>query len=150
MRRFILVFVWLVTLGLSWGSISAPASAGLFDAFKDEACKGLAVDETSPDAPQCDETSGSRLNDVLEVVLNVLSLIVGVIAVIGIIISGMKFITAQGDSSQISSARNTIIYALVGLVVVALAQTIVRFVLNRVEKGTTPTTMLSVIKPYHG
>ena len=56
-----------------------------------------------------------------------------------------RYITAQGDSSQISSAKNTLLYALVGLVIAALAQVIVHFVLSEVGSAVTsgnPSTTL--------
>jgi hypothetical protein len=48
-----------------------------------------------------------------------------------IIIGGLKYVTSNGDSNSISSAKNTIIYALIGIVVVAIAQSVVRFVLGK-------------------
>jgi hypothetical protein len=55
-----------------------------------------------------------------------------------IIIGGLKYITSGGDSSNVTGAKNTILYAVVGLVVVAMAQFIVRFVLTKVNStGTT-------------
>jgi hypothetical protein len=76
--------------------------------------------------------SGTQINHTLNFAVNTLSLVAGVAAVIMIIISGLKFITANGDAGNVASARTTLIYALVGLVVVALAQFIVHFVLGRV------------------
>jgi hypothetical protein len=72
-----------------------------------------------------------RLNDVITNIVNVLSVIVGIVAVIMIIIGGFKYITSGGDSGSITSAKHTIIYAIVGLVVVALSQFIVRYVLDQ-------------------
>jgi hypothetical protein len=60
------------------------------------------------------------------------SLVVGVVAVIMIIIAGFKYITSGGDSGNVTSAKNTILYAIIGLVVVALSQFIVKFVLGRI------------------
>jgi hypothetical protein len=48
-----------------------------------------------------------------------------------IMIAGLKYITSSGDASAVKSAKDGLLYAIVGLVVVALAQTIVRFVLSR-------------------
>ena len=73
----------------------------------------------------------TTVNDTISLALNIFSAIVGIIAVVMIIVGGVKYITSQGESANITSAKNTILYALVGLVVVALAQVIVRFVLNR-------------------
>lgn len=75
--------------------------------------------------------SSDKLTDIIKVVINILSVVVGVVAVIMIIFGGLKYITSGGDSSNVSSAKNTIIYAIVGLVIVALAQFIVRFVLDK-------------------
>ena len=60
--------------------------------------------------------------------------VVGIAAVVMIIIGGLRYVTSNGDSGQVGNAKNTILYAVVGLVVVALAQVIVRFV---VAKATT-------------
>ena len=79
-------------------------------------------------------TSGSTdsINKLIRDVINIFSIIVGVVSVIMIIIGGFRYITSGGDSNHVSSAKNTIIYAIIGLVIVALAQFIVQFVLNKV------------------
>lgn len=74
----------------------------------------------------------SSINSILTTVINIFSLVVGVVAVIMIIVGGLKYITSGGESSNVTSAKNTILYAIVGLVIVALAQVIVHFVLNKV------------------
>lgn len=73
----------------------------------------------------------SSLTTLIKNIVRVLSVIVGIVSVIMIIIGGFKYITSGGDSGNISSAKTTIIYALVGLVIVVLAQVIVRFVLSK-------------------
>ena len=74
----------------------------------------------------------NRLNDIVKLIINLFSLIVGVVAVIMIIIGGLKYITSGGDSGNVTGAKNTILYAVIGLVIVALSQFIVRFVLQKV------------------
>ncbi len=69
--------------------------------------------------------------------INVLSLIVGIIAVIMIIYGGLRYITSGGSSEGVGSAKNIIIYAIIGLIIVALAQLIVHFLLNAVLAGNT-------------
>ena len=59
---------------------------------------------------------------------------VGIIAVIMIIVGGFRYIASGGKQESITAAKNTILYAIIGLVIVALAQIIVKFVL---EKSTT-------------
>ncbi len=87
---------------------------------------------TDPDA---DPDAEERVNQIIVTVINIFSLVVGVISVIMIIIGGLKYITSGGDSGNVTSAKNTILYAIIGLVVVALAQIIVRFVIERVTNA---------------
>jgi len=131
MRRLLIVSLFSLSLAFSFVFTNAPAQAALFGGFKEEACKALS------EAGQCTDT-GSGINKLLKVVLNIFSLIVGVVAVIMVIINGLKFTTSGGDPQRASSARNGIIYAMVGLVVVVLAQVIVRFVLNRASAPICP------------
>ncbi|HJQ09226.1 MAG TPA: pilin [Candidatus Saccharimonadales bacterium] len=81
------------------------------------------------------DTSGGteRIQSIITTGINIFSVIVGIVAVVMIIIGGFKYITSGGDSGNITSAKNTIIYAVIGLVIVALAQFFVQFVLNKVN-----------------
>lgn len=72
------------------------------------------------------------IQDIASTIVNFLSVIVGIIAVIMIIVGGFRYITSGGDSGNVSSAKNTLIYAIVGLIIVALAQFIVNFVLSNI------------------
>ncbi len=87
----------------------------------------------------CSGTQGGNasedsLTNAIALIVNIISVIVGVIAVIMIIFGGAKYITSGGESAKITSAKNTLMYAIIGLIVVALAQFIVRFVLKNVSK----------------
>jgi hypothetical protein len=86
-------------------------------------------------APAVDATT--KVNELVELVINIFSVIVGIVAVIMIIFGGFKYITSGGDSSSVTGAKNTILYAIIGLVVVAMAQFIVRFVLQRVTQTSS-------------
>ena len=59
----------------------------------------------------------------------------GIIAVIMIIIGGVQYTTSQGDSAKLQKAKNTIMYGIIGLVVVLLSFAIVSFVLNGLIGG---------------
>lgn len=56
---------------------------------------------------------------------------VGVASVIVLIIGGIKYITSQGDANAITSAKNTVLYAIYGLVIALVAQAIIALVLNK-------------------
>jgi hypothetical protein len=73
-----------------------------------------------------------KIQDIVTLVVNIFSIVVGIVAVIMIVVGGFKYITSGGDSGNITSAKNTIVYAVIGLVIVALAQFIVKFVLDKV------------------
>lgn len=69
-------------------------------------------------------------NGVFKTVTNVLLFIIGAIAVIMLIIGGIRYVVSGGDSSAITSAKNTILYAVVGIVVAILAYAVVNFVIG--------------------
>ena len=56
--------------------------------------------------------------------------IVGAIAVIMIVIGGLRYVISGGDASQVQAAKNTILYALVGIIIAILAYAAVNFVIN--------------------
>ncbi len=72
---------------------------------------------------------------VLTTVVNILSIITAVIAIIVLMAAGVKMIVSSGDSNTIASARRTIIYAVISLFIVATAQLAVRFLLSRINVG---------------
>lgn len=71
-------------------------------------------------------------NGIVTKVVNVLSMIVGIAAVIFIMVAGFRFIVSGSNSQEISQQREYILYALVALVIVALAQLMVRYVLLQI------------------
>ena len=112
--------------------VFAPTTIVIAETPQESVCKGVGFTGGSCDN---DATSNS-VQDVVELVVNTLSIIIGVASVVMIIIGGFKYITAAGDSNSINSAKNTILYAIIGLVVAALAQVIVQVVLRETEKVT--------------
>lgn len=92
------------------------------------ACGGSgATDFTSETCTQ----KANTLPDILADIINVFSWIVGIVSVIMIIYGGFRYIISGGDSNGVTAAKNTILYAIIGLVIVALAQIIVQFVLTK-------------------
>jgi hypothetical protein len=83
------------------------------------------------DTPASNGPDGG-LAGIAKKIVNLLSVIVGIVAVIMIIVGGFRYITSGGESSNVSGAKNTLIYAIVGLIIVALAQFIVHFVLDNI------------------
>jgi len=74
------------------------------------------------------------LTDMIKTIVNVLLFILGAIAVVMIIIGGIRYTTSNGDAGSVKGAKDTILYAVVGLVVAILAYAIVNFVISSLSK----------------
>lgn len=116
--------------------LAVPAIASAQD-IQNNLCAGATLNVSTTGTCATTTTNGTTgINNIIATVINIFSILVGVVSVIMIIVGGFRYITSGGDSSNVSSAKNTIIYAIIGLVVVALAQFIVQFVLNKVTQNT--------------
>ena len=104
------------------------------------------VAETTPGAssPNCGSVGiDTGIRNTAIVVVDILSVVVGVVAVIMIIYGGFRYITSGGESGNVQSAKNTLLFAIVGLVIVALAQIIVRWVIGTSTNiASSPTGFL--------
>jgi len=116
--------------------LAVPAMASAQD-IQNNLCAGATLNVSTQGTCATTTTNGTTgINSIISTTINIFSILVGVVSVIMIIVGGFRYITSGGDSSNVSSAKNTIIYAIIGLVVVALAQFIVQFVLNKVTQNT--------------
>lgn len=85
----------------------------------------------------CDaDTSQGQIESLVTTVITIFSWVVGVISVIMIIYGGFRYVTSGGGTG-IEDAKKIIMYAIIGLVVVAFAQVIVHFVIGSVGGSTT-------------
>ena len=116
---------------------SQPVYAGLDCAGADKNTPTCAanrgIDATGAQNKSCG-TNGNQtctLGDTIKTVINVLLFIVGSISVIMIIVGGIRYVLSNGDSSQIKSAKDAIMYAVIGLIVSLLAYAIVNFVVTQ-------------------
>lgn len=106
--------------------VTAPTLA-LFNGAKDVACSGANLNDAG-----CSDNQGEEaVNSTIATIINLLSFLVGVISVVMIIIGGIRFATSSGNAQSTSAARNTVIFAVVGLVLAVFAQLIVKFVLGK-------------------
>lgn len=136
-----------ICLGLGvFGLLAAPVAIPLSvsaDNISNGICSGInsttgtgslnVTDSSNNGDSSCsgDTAAGNSLQKLFTLVVNIFSVVVGFIAVVMIIFGGVKYITSGGDSGNVSGAKNTIVFAIVGLVIVALAQVLVRFVLAK-------------------
>lgn len=78
-------------------------------------------------------TSSDALPNLIQTIVNVLLFIAGAIAVIMIILGGIRYVTSNGDQAQVKAAKDTILYSVVGLIVALLAFAIVQFVVANIK-----------------
>ena len=72
---------------------------------------------------------------IFSTITNVLLFVIGAISVIMIIIGGLRYVVSGGDSSNVTAAKNTILYAIVGLIVALLSYAMINFVLTNFSAG---------------
>ncbi|HSX27577.1 MAG TPA: pilin [Patescibacteria group bacterium] len=125
MKRLLISFALLITAIMP--SLVIVPAAHAFDLFP--ACKNT---QSSVCPTDTNENVLFGPHGVLTTAVNILSIIAGLVAVFVIMIAGVKMITSAGDPTSISSAKKAILYAVISLVVVASAQLIVRFIINKV------------------
>lgn len=117
-----LVLTLGILLGVAAAGLATVQPVGAINVFKP--CNGS-------NSAVCREARGGQANSLVQDLVNLLFFAIGVIAVIMIIIGGIRYTTSDGDSSKVKSAKDTVLYSVVGLVVALLAYAIVTFVVGR-------------------
>jgi hypothetical protein len=79
------------------------------------------------------DSTANPIVDRLQKITLIIAFVAGAAAILIILVSSIRYITSAGDSNQISSAKNAIIYALVGIIVIVLATSIIEFVFSRIK-----------------
>lgn len=110
------------TLGLALGFPNSAFAAG-------DPC-GSDVPEQVRAASGCGGGSDDQLFMVVQNILYTIIAISGIVAVVYIVLGGINYMTSTGDPGKVQKARQTILYAAIGLVVCALAFAIVNFTIN--------------------
>lgn len=84
------------------------------------------------EAARCDECPADLFGDngAFKKITNTVLYIVGIIAVIMLIIGGIRYVISGGDAKKVTDAKNTILYAIIGLVIAFFAYAIVNFVIS--------------------
>jgi len=90
----------------------------------DAACVGLTVAGGS-----CDKGAGFMGG--FQTIANTLIFIVGAVSVLMVIIGALRYVLSNGDSAGLKSAKDTILYALIGVVIAMLSYALVAFVIGR-------------------
>lgn len=128
-RKF---FALILTLGLA-GVVFLPGSSVFAVDVLSPAC------QQAPNSTACvnnrnESPGGNALygpNGILTRAAGLIARVVGIATVIMIIIAGFKYVTSSGDPNNVKSAKDTLLYAIVGLLIALTAQGLVVFVLNK-------------------
>jgi len=135
MKHMILSILTSLSLVLSpalaFSAVASAACGGTNSDAKGQVLTGISANTTNTDC------TGTGVKNTVATIVNILSFLVGVISLVAIISGGFKYITSGGEAAKVGNAKNTILYALVGIIIVVLAQVIVRVVVNDTTGAAT-------------
>lgn len=127
MRRLLSIF--LCGLLLAVGSVGFASAQDPLDQTCDT------VDARTSSATCDARTTDNPLtgpNGLLEKITNIVAIVAGFAAVIMIMVGGFRYITANGDSQSATNARKTVLAAIIGLIIIVAARSLIVFVLRRI------------------
>ena len=133
MRSVLKVILLMITVGVL-------SSVGL------SSVSALTLQEGA-EAARCDGCPENLFGNegIFRQVTNTILYIVGIIAVIMLIVGGIKYVVSGGDSKKVTDAKNTVLYAIIGLVIAFLAFAIVNFVISALPSSTISEEETSLI-----
>ena len=139
LKKFLTVLATALCLLIGFFTPVALAQSSVQQSINGGLCAGSNL-ELPSGGNDCQKAGGTgdatqSLNKLVHTIINLFSAIVGIVAVIMIIVGGFRYITSGGSDTSVTSAKNTILYAVIGLIIVALSQILVRFTLNKINNG---------------
>lgn len=121
MKKFIAAIITVFTLVTV--PLTPVAAVNVFDN-----CSTTGSDTAICKATKTDKLFGA--GGLWNRILSTFTFIIGAVAVLMIVVGGLRYVTSNGEPAQLTSAKNTVLYAAVGLVIAAMANAIVNFVLT--------------------
>ncbi len=134
MKRFLPMLCLIITVAGVLGVVVFSEHALAFDPFggvDNPTCEQTNIEGNESSVCSTDGSNPITGPDgAITLIANVLALITGIAAVVAIMIGGFEYIRSGGDSSKVDKAKNTILFAVIGLLVVIAARVVVAFVIN--------------------
>jgi len=125
---------YLMTLVIFSSLIFLPIKVSAVDVIN-QACNNPSA--ASKPSICSDKSNGSNplfgSHGIITTAVQFLTILVGIAAVVTIIIAGLRLVLSMGDTNTASTARNAILYAVVGLIIALVSQALITFVLNKVN-----------------
>lgn len=133
-KKLLSAAVLLPAMVLTVGLVSqpVPAHAAFEKGLSDGASSAQGKDQQGDAATLFGE--GGQ-GGIFRTITNVMLFLIGAISVIMLIIGGIRYVVSGGDSTAVQNAKNTILYAIVGVVVAILAYAVVNFVITSFSNG---------------
>ena len=120
--------IFFVTVITSLALVVFPVAAQITQVGGED-CSALGISCTGS------EDTDSLLNTIVTIV-NVLLGLVGIVAAIYLVLGGVRYVMSEGEENQTEKAKKTIIYALIGLIVIGLSAVLVNFIITDVIGGS--------------
>ena len=134
MKKNIIMTVLALVLSVSTLFFAGtPVQAASCGSAKQCIDQGLSASGTS--------STPNSLSSVLTTVTNILLFLMGAVSVIMIIIGGFRYVISGGKKESVTNAKNTILYAIVGLLVAVFAYAIINFILGAALSGGSTTNV---------
>lgn len=135
-ERFKKIAMVTASIGIMVAVAAAPITSNMFQQTGYVAASAADEIKSGYQAAGGDDSDSNDLNSIVGTIVNTMLFIVGVLAVVMIIYSGIRYITAHGDKGQVEGAKNTLIYSIVGLIVAIVAYALVNWVLDLFGGGS--------------
>ena len=123
----------LLTIGLGIALVATPVSA----LGEGGASAGIG-------AARGDNTPSNLVNgdsSIIKRSINIMLFAVGVLSVVMLIFGGFRYVISGGKKESVTNAKNTILYAIVGLLVAVFAYAIINFILGAALSGGSTTNV---------
>lgn len=112
-------------IGFAGAAVAVPAYAAPNN------CTGINCVTQGAETAETGSSKTNNLQSIIKLIVNIMLFLIGAISVIMIIVGGIKYTTSNGNAEMVKSAKNTITYAIVGLIVAIFAYAIVNFVIEQ-------------------
>jgi len=127
------VVVWMVVFAAVVGLMTVVSTTSV---FAQSECTNTSSIQDGVDCIGRNIENDTSLESVIQSVVNTMLFLIGIISVIMLIVGGIRYVISGGNQSQVDGARNTILYAIVGLVIAFVAWGVVNFVIKALTSNS--------------
>ena len=130
------IFATIISVVMSALLVTAPALAVCSADQKAQGCVDTAI--LGEGGCSCDDGQGSGITHILKLVVDILTVGVGVLGVLGIVITGIQYLTSGGNEEQMRKAKRRLFEIVIGLIAYVLIYAVLTWLLPGFGGTTTP------------